>query len=187
MPLIRDASEADAAELVEIYRPFVEQSTTSFETVCPSIREFAARITKTQEARVWLVAEDAGRCVGYAYATRFRERAAYDLTVETSAYVDAAHQGRGIGRQLYQVLLDRLVAAGFCTAVAGITLPNNASIALHMATGFLPVGVFHRVGRKFGGWHDVAWFERVLRDQPLEAAGEAVGEAAGNAAPVEWS
>ena len=165
---IRVASEADAHALLAIYRPYVEHTAVSFELVPPSIEEFASRIRK---AVVWLVAEAEGRCAGYAYATSHRDRPAYRWSVETSVYVHEDFHRRGIARALYGKLLDRLRARGLCNAFAGVTLPNEPSVALHRSVGFEPVGVFKAVGRKFGAWHDVAWFQRALSDVPPEERG----------------
>lgn len=167
-PAIRPVTERDAAVLLAIYRPFVESTAVSFETVSPTVEEFAARIAKVSAGWRWLVAEQAGRCVGYAYAAAHRERSAYRWSVEVSAYVAPVHQRQGVGRALYQQLLGDLVQAGFCNAYAGITLPNEGSLALHRGVGFESIGVFKSVGRKFGQWHDVAWLHRRLRDAPLE-------------------
>lgn len=134
----------------------------SFETAVPSVDEFAARVQKALGGWAWLVAETADGVAGYAYGTRWRERPAYSRTVETSVYLSAEFQGRGIGRALYRALLEDLTAKNFHTAVAGIALPNDASEALHRALGFEKVGVFRAVGRKFGAWHDVAWWQRSL-------------------------
>jgi len=112
------------------------------------------------------VAEAGGEIQGYAYGSSHRARAAYRWSVETSAYVREGHRGRGLGTCLYGELLPRLAALGYCNAYAGIALPNEGSQALHRRAGFEPVGVFRRVGRKFGSWHDVAWWQRPLRDAP---------------------
>lgn len=160
---IRTGREADAPALLEIYRPFVASTTISFEETAPGVDEFAARMAKSLARWQWLVACEDGRCVAYAYGSAHRERSAYRWSVEVSAYVDPAWQRRGIGRKLYLALFDDLARRGYCNAFAGIALPNDASIALHRDVGFTPCGVFHRVGRKFGRWHDVAWFERPLR------------------------
>jgi L-amino acid N-acyltransferase YncA len=166
--VIRPATESDAALLLAIYKPFVELTAVSFETVSPTVEEFAGRIAKVSAGWTWLVAEREGRCAGYAYATAHRERSAYRWSVEVSAYVDPAHHRQGIGRALYQQLFDGLAQAGFCNAYAGITLPNEGSLALHRSVGFESIGVFKSVGRKFGQWHDVAWLHRRLRDTPPE-------------------
>ena len=163
---IREATEADASSLLAIYRPFVEASAVSFETAVPSEAEFAARIAKARAGWQWLAAETEGHCVGYACASPHRERPAYRWSVEVSAYVHPGHYRQGVGRALYVRLFEDLAARGFCNAFAGVALPNEASIALHRSVGFEPIGIFRSVGRKFGRWHDVAWFQRALRDAP---------------------
>ena len=105
--------------------------------------------------------------MGYAYGSMHRERAAYRWSVETSAYVDPGAQRTGIGRALYRALFEALARKGFCNALAGIALPNEPSVAFHRSVGFEPIGVFTKVGRKFGAWHDVAWLQRRLRDSPI--------------------
>lgn len=158
--LIRHAvPERDSAACAAIYAPSVYGSATSFETVAPDAAEFARRIHEVTRRYPWLVAEDEGRVTGYAYGTQHRARAAYRWTTEVAVYVDAGHRGRGVGRSLYGALLSLLRRQGLRTAVAGITLPNQASIALHEACGFTHVGVFHRSGFKAGAWHDVGWWE----------------------------
>ena len=163
---IRQATESDAPTLLAIYRPFVETSVVSFETVTPTVDEFAARIAKIVAGWQWLVAERDGRCAGYAYGGLHRERAAYRWSAEVSAYVHPDCQRQGVGRALYAKLFDDLARKGYCSAFAGITLPNDGSVALHRRVGFEPIGVFKSVGRKFGKWHDVAWYQRTLRDSP---------------------
>jgi phosphinothricin acetyltransferase len=163
---IRPAVAADADAMVEIYRPHIEQSWASFELVTPTAAEMAARIAAAQERHEWLVAEASGEVLGYAYGGTHRAREAYRFTVEVSAYVAAAAQARGVGARLYERLFCRLAELGYCNAVAGVTLPNDASVAFHERLGFTPVGVYHRVGFKFGEWRDVAWYERQLREGP---------------------
>jgi phosphinothricin acetyltransferase len=163
---VRPATEADAVELLEIYRPFVEKSTVSFEVAVPSLDEFRARVAKALSRWQWLVAERDGCIAGYAYGGSHRERAAYRWSVEVSAYVGVAHHRLGIARALYTRLFRELAELGYCNAYAGITLPNEASVGLHRSMGFEPIGTFPRVGRKFGRWHDVAWLSKVLRDAP---------------------
>jgi phosphinothricin acetyltransferase len=166
-PLIRAGTEADAPALLAIYRPFVESSPVSFELVTPTVEEFAARIVKSLAGWQWLVALRDGQCAGYAYGSSLRERQAYRWSVEVSAYVHPSYYRQGIGRALYLHLFDELARKGFCNAYACVTLPNEGSVALHRSVGFEPAGVFKSVGRKFGKWHDVAWFQRTLRDAPL--------------------
>jgi L-amino acid N-acyltransferase YncA len=166
--VIRAAEIEDAAELLAIYRPFVEQTAVSFEVVAPTTEEFAARIAGARAGWAWLVAELHGQPIGYAYASSHRERSAYRWSVETSAYVHPSHHRKGAGRRLYLALFDELSRKGFCNALAGVTLPNKASVAFHQGLGFEPIGIFKSVGWKFGSWQDVAWFQRRLRDSPPE-------------------
>ena len=161
--LIRTASCADAVVLREIYRPYVETTAISFELEVPTVAEFEQRIEAALQGWSWLVAEVDSEPVGYAYGTAHRARQAYRYSVETSAYVHENHQRRGIARLLYTRLIDELRARGFGNAYAGITLPNDASVAFHRSIGFEPIGVFPKVGRKFGRWHDVAWLYLSLK------------------------
>jgi len=166
---IREARAADVPQLVEIYRPSVERATTSFELEVPSVEEFAARVATAQRRHAWLVAERADQLLGYAYGGTHRGREAYRYTVEVSAYVASSAQGRGVGRALYERLFARLAELGYCNAVAGVTMPNDPSVAFHERMGFTSVGVYRRIGYKFGRWCDVAWYERPLRDGAPDA------------------
>ncbi len=166
--LLRCATEADAPALLAIYAPYVEHTTVSFETTVPDTDEFAARIRRYADGWAWLVAEREGELLGYAYGSPHRERAAYRWSVETSAYVAPDARRQGACRKLYLALFEALADRGYCNAYAGIALPNDASIALHRAVGFEPVGVFRAAGRKFGAWRDIAWYQRKLRDLPPE-------------------
>ena len=163
---IRSATKADARDLLDIYGPVVETTAISFELARPGIQEFAARIEKVVDGWSWLVAEEDGQCVGYAYGSVHRERPAYRWSTEVTAYVHPAHHRKGIGGALYRQLFDRLAEKGYCNAFAGIALPNEASVALHRSVGFEPIGVFRNIGWKFARWHDVAWFQRKLREGP---------------------
>jgi phosphinothricin acetyltransferase len=174
MPAIRPATPDDAASLLEIYRPYVEGTAVSFETETPSVQAFAARIDKALNGWAWLVAEQDGQCVGYAYGSLHRERAAYRWSVETSAYVRAGWHGRGLGQALYRALFDELAERGYCNALAVVVLPNPASLALHRSVGFEEVGVIKRGGHKFKRWHDVMWLQRMLRASPPEDDGGSV-------------
>lgn len=164
--VMRRARPEDAAAMVEIYRPFIEQSCVSFEVEVPDPVEFASRIAKAQEAHEWLVAEDHRGLLGYAYGGKHRERAAYRFTAEVSAYVSDQAQGLGVGRSLYQALFRSLAELGYRNVVAGVTLPNDKSVAFHLSMGFALVGTYHSVGFKFEQWRDVAWYERKLDDGP---------------------
>jgi L-amino acid N-acyltransferase YncA len=160
--LIRLATGYDAGAVRAIYAPIVESTATSFELAVPSEDDMAARITDRQPAYPWLVAEGGGGVAGYAYAGRFAARPAYDWSVETSVYVAETARGRRVGRGLYTALLALLTAQGYRQAMAGIALPNPASVALHEGAGFALVGVYRAAGWKLGAWHDVGWWQRRL-------------------------
>ncbi len=159
---IRDATAADAAEIAEIYRPVVEDTMISFEEIAPDTAEMARRMTSITASYPWLVACEGDRVLGYAYAGRHRERAGYRYSVDVSVYVAQRARARGIGTALYVRLFEILKDLGFHRAFAGITLPNDASVALHRRVGFRDVGVYHEVGYKFGRWLDVMWWERAI-------------------------
>ncbi len=159
---IRPATPADSEALLEIYRPSVIDTAVSFELTLHTPEEFSARIQRISYKYPWLVAAVGLTPVGYAYASAHRSRAAYRFSVETTIYVDPAHQGRGIGRALYAALFQELAVRKYCNAYAGVTLPNDASVALHQNLGFESIGVFRNVGFKFDRWHDVAWFHKPI-------------------------
>jgi phosphinothricin acetyltransferase len=119
---------------------------------------------RIRSAHEWLVAEREGQILGYAYGGTHRARAAYNRTVEVSAYVDRSQHRTGLGRALYEALFERLEAAGYRLLVAGITLPNDASVGLHEALGFERVGVYRNIGFKEGQWWDVGWWQLDLGD-----------------------
>jgi phosphinothricin acetyltransferase len=167
---LRDADpQRDAAACAAIYAPYVADSPTSFEVVPPSPAEFRARIEQTRSTHPWIVLQSNGQVVGYAYASPHHARAAYRWAADVAVYVDPAHHRRGAGRALYDALLDLLRRQRLCVAVAGITLPNDASVALHRAVGFEQVGVYRAIGWKAGAWRDVSWWQVRLR--PPDAAG----------------
>ena len=156
---------ADGEALASIYAPAVRDFATSFELEPPDGAEMARRVERITARTPWLVCERAGTVIGYAYAGPHRDRAAYQWSVEVSAYVSAsAHRG-GVARALYTSLFAVLALQGFRNAYAGITLPNPASVGFHEAMGFTRVGVFRGIGYKFGAWHDVLWLERRLRER----------------------
>jgi phosphinothricin acetyltransferase len=175
-PKIRLATEDDAAQILEIYGPFCRETTVSFETEPPTLDEMRQRIARTLPSYPWLVCDEAGVVLGYAYGGKHRERAAYIWSADVSVYVrDGRHRG-GLGRALYTSLFAILRLQGYYNALAGVTLPNPGSEGLHRAMGFRPVGVYRNVGHKCGGWHDVAWSQLALRDlapeprRPVELA-----------------
>ncbi|MEM7696486.1 MAG: N-acetyltransferase family protein [Pseudomonadota bacterium] len=158
---VRDATGADAPAIAAIYHPIVTGTAISFETEPPDQATMAARIDAARKTHAFLVAVADG-VVGYAYGSAYRPRAAYATTAETTVYVAADARGKGVGAALYGALLPRLSARGFGQAVAGITLPNPPSIALHVAFGFHRAGVLTAVGKKFDVFHDVALYQRAL-------------------------
>lgn len=164
---IRLATEDDAPKILEIYAPIVRETVISFEYNVPDEAEMRGRIrSKLDHQYPWLVMEREGEMLGYVYAGRWRDRAAYDWTVETTVYVNSAARRGGIGRRLYKALFDVLRLQGFVQAVAGVTLPNDPSVGLHEAVGFMPTGVTNNAGYKFGHWHGVAFFEMNLQPPP---------------------
>jgi L-amino acid N-acyltransferase YncA len=168
---VRAATQEDAAAGAEIYAPYVTDTAISFETEPPSAEEMARRIAASSQAHAWLVLEDGGRVVGYAYGGPFHRRPAYRWACEVSVYLEMGRRRTGAGRLLYEELLARLTDRGFRMALAGMTLPNDASVGLHRAMGFEPAGTYRRIGFKHGRWHDVAWTQRVLAgggDPPAE-------------------
>lgn len=160
---IRLAEPEDAAGVLAIYEPIVRETAISFEWEPPSEEEMRRRMASTLEQRPWLVSMDGGTVAGYAYAAAHRERAGYRWSTETSVYVHAGYRRRGVARDLYAALLAVVRAQGFANALAGITLPNPASVGFHEACGFRRLGVYSAVGFKLGAWHDVVWLELRLR------------------------
>lgn len=161
---VRLATGNDAELVLEIYAPVVRDSAISFETEPPTIEEMRSRIVTTLERLPWLVCETNGRPEGYAYASPYRARPAYQWSVEASVYVAGNARRTGAGRALYSKLFEILRAQGYFNVFAGMTLPNAASAGLHTALGFTPVGVYRNAGWKHGQWHDVGWWQLPLRE-----------------------
>lgn len=159
---IRSAQIEDAADLVAIYAPYVETTAITFETEVPTVVDFASRIEKTLVKFPYLVAVEDGKIIGYAYASTYYARAAYDWTVELSVYINQEARGKGIGSMLYDALEEDLTARGFKNFLACIALPNPASIALHEKRGYEQVAHFKKVGYKFDTWHDIVWLQKSL-------------------------
>jgi phosphinothricin acetyltransferase len=168
---IRIAAPSDAAAITAIYAPIVRDTAVSFELEPPSTEEMRRRIVSTLKSLPWLVSVDAGGSVnGYVYASKHRERAAYQWSVDVTAYVREDSRGQGLGRRLYAELFRELVRLGYFQAFAGIALPNDASIALHESMGFEPLGVYRKVGFKLGAWRDVGWWQKQLSQPTSEPA-----------------
>jgi L-amino acid N-acyltransferase YncA len=162
---IRLATEQDAEAVRAIYAPVVEKTAISFEMDPPSREEMARRIREISARYPFLMGEG-----GYAYASAHHARAAYRWAVDVSIYLAPEARGRGLGRALYTRLFTILRAQGFYCAFAGVALPNPASVGLHEAFGFKPIGIYHAVGFKFGQWHDVGWWELTLRERDATPA-----------------
>jgi L-amino acid N-acyltransferase YncA len=164
--MIRMATPADAAGILAIYAPVVRSSAISFELAPPSVGEMRRRIKKVLADRPWMVFERDDEVLGYVYASTFRDRPAYRWSTEVSVYIHEDARGRGLASTLYHALFDVLQLQGYCTVVAGATVPNPASERLHTVLGFQLMGVLPAAGYKFGVWHDVAFFHRTLRPLP---------------------
>lgn len=159
---VRQIVIGDAPSVQAIYAPYVTDTTVSFEEVPPDIMEVERRIAAILPRYPYLVAEEEGRVVGYAYASEHRTRAAYSTSVDVTVYVAPGAQRSGVARRLYSHLLPAAASLGYHAAFAGIALPNLASVGLHEAMGFEPIGIYREAGRKFDAWHDVGWWQRLL-------------------------
>lgn len=157
------ATGADAGSIAAIYAPVVADTAISFEETAPAPDEISRRMLGRPRLP-WLVADDAGRVAGYAYASAHRQRPAYRWSADCSVYLDPGYRGRGLGRLLYGHLFRELRDLGYVSVFAGIALPNPASVGLHEAVGFRPVGVFSGVGYKLGSWRDVGWWQLRLTE-----------------------
>lgn len=161
------ASRDDAPAIAAIYAPFVESTAVSFEFESPTSHEMAERIQKVADAQLpWLVARDGDRLLGYAYATKHKERAGYQWAVESSVYVDESARRTGVGRALYTRLFEILRELGIQNVYAGATLPNQASVEFHESFGFKEAGRYHNVGFKLGRWHDTVWMHLAIGSYP---------------------
>lgn len=163
---LRVAEVRDLPAMLEIYRPYVEASTASFEYETPTAEIFAARFAAVTARYPWLVAEEDGRVLGYAYASRAFERVAYQWDADVSIYLCEEAHGRGIGRALYARLEELMRGLGYCTLYALITGENEGSLAFHRAVGYHHIATFPRSGYKFGRWLDVHWYEKSLCEKP---------------------
>jgi L-amino acid N-acyltransferase YncA len=164
--MIRSATAADAQAICSIYNHFILQSTVTFEETAVTPDDMAARIAAGSGRLPFLLAELDGAVAGYAYAAPWKTRSAYRHTVESSVYIAPGFAGMGLGSRLYQALLQDLRERDVHAVLAGIALPNSASVGLHEAFGFAKVGQMREVGRKFGQWLDVGYWQLVLASQP---------------------
>lgn len=161
--IIRPVNEFDAHHIVEIYNPYIKETTITFEEEPASDSEMKRRIEKVQTLGLpWICGEVDGNLAGYAYATRWRERSAYRYTAESVIYLNKELAGQGYGSQLYTALIENLKSTSIHMVIGVIALPNPASIALHEKLGFKKVAHFTEVGFKFGNWLDVGYWELML-------------------------
>lgn len=166
---IRVASVEDAAEILKIYIPYIEDTAITFEYTIPSLEEFAGRISKTLQRYPYFVACMDGKIVGYAYASEFKGRKAYDWSVETSIYVERGLHGKGIGKALYEALEEALGKQGITNVNACIAYIEvedqyltNDSMYFHEHLGYKLVGTFHQCAYKFDSWYDMIWMEKMI-------------------------
>jgi L-amino acid N-acyltransferase YncA len=162
---LRVARPGDADDIAAIYAPFVRDTVVSFETMVPDGPEMRRRISAGPETHPWLVAEEEGRVIGYAYASQHRTREAYRWSCDVTVYLAESARGRRIGTRLYAELFRLLRTQGFRNAFAGIALPNPASVALHESVGFRHLGTYRDVGFKLDAWHDVGWWQLILSNE----------------------
>lgn len=164
MTEVRLAKREDAKQIVDIYSPSVLNVATSFETVVPPIEEMERRIENCLQKYPWISCLVDGKIAGYVYASKHREREAYQWSCESSVYIQRDFKGKGIGKALYQLLFEILKRQGFRNVYAGITLPNEASIILHEKSGFRHFANYENIGYKFGNWHTVGWWKLRVND-----------------------
>lgn len=166
--IIRIASIQDAGQILDIYAPYVRNTNISFETAVPSKGEMEQRISSVLSVNPWIVAEEDGSILGYAYASKHRERSAYRWSVDISIYIRQDCRGKSIGKALYTALIAILRLQGYYNVYAGICLPNAASVGIHESFGFKKIAHYNNVGYKSGQWHDVGWWELPLREHTAE-------------------
>lgn len=164
--IFRFATEGDAEEILGIYKPYIENTTITFEYEVPAVEEFRERIRETLEKYPYIVCTYDGKIIGYAYAHRIWSRAAYQWDVELSVYTDGNYAGNGIGKKLYKILIEILKLQNVVNVYALITYPNENSEKMHNYFGFKKIAVFEKSGYKFGKWIGVTWFEKAISKYP---------------------
>ncbi|PKM61996.1 MAG: GNAT family N-acetyltransferase [Firmicutes bacterium HGW-Firmicutes-4] len=161
---IRIAKEADIEEILAIYAPYVRETAITFEYTVPTLEEFRERIRKTLTKYPYLVAVQEAEILGYAYASEFKNRAAYDWAVETTIYVKQDSRKSGVGKKLYQALEEVLKRQNICNLYACIAYPNPGSIGFHEHLGYQTIGHFSKCGYKFETWYDMIWMEKMIAE-----------------------
>ena len=164
MPSIRLAKPTDSQAILDIYAPYIENTSLTFETEVPSVESFAKRIETYLHSRPWLICEVDGRVAGYAYASRYRERTAYQWSIECSVYIHDDFQKAGIGKALYMALFEILKIQGYNNVYAVINLPNDKSVEFHEKCGFNHFATYEKVGYKLGHWKNVGWWRLILNE-----------------------
>jgi len=164
MTEVRLAKKEDAKQILDIYSPSILSAATSFEAAVPPIEEMEQRIENCLQKYPWIVCMVDGKIAGYVYGSKHREREAYQWSCESSVYVHDDCKGKGVGKELYQLLFEILKGQGFRNVYAGITLPNEASIALHEKCGFSHFATYENIGYKLGHWHTVGWWKLRIND-----------------------
>lgn len=159
--------DSDASSIADIYRPYVEQTSISFEYEAPTPDEMLHRIRTITTDYPWLVCLEGNTIVGYAYASTHRHRTAYQWSVESAIYLSQTFHNKGLAPILYKTLFSLLKLQGLFTVLAGITIPNDKSVNFHKKMGFTHLGTYKNIGFKFGKWHDTQWFELPLNDYTL--------------------
>ena len=162
--IFRFATEGDAEEILGIYKPYIENTTITFEYEVPAVEEFRERIRETLEKYPYIVCTYDEKIIGYAYAHRIWSRAAYQWDVELSVYTDGNYAGNGIGKKLYKILIEILKLQNVVNVYALITYPNENSEKMHNYFGFKKIAVFEKSGYKFGKWIGVTWFEKAISE-----------------------
>ena len=160
--MIRNAESGDIREICSIYNYYIENTTVTFEEEPVSADEMEKRILEVAASYPWLVYEDNGRVIGYAYASKWKARAAYKHSAELSVYVSKDYRGKGVGKKLYEALIDELRKTNIHVVIGGMSLPNEQSKRLHESMGFREVAEFKEVGYKFQKWIDVGYWELIL-------------------------
>lgn len=170
MKLIRLTNPEDAAGILAIYAPYIQNTSFTFETEVPSVEEFSQRIKTYLTNWPWLVCEINGKIAGYAYSTKYRERTAYQWCVESSIYIHDDFQKAGVGKSLYAALFEILKKQGFNNVYAVINLPNEKSVAFHEKLGFHYFATYEKVGYKLGKWKNVGWWQLNINEYVDEPA-----------------
>lgn len=162
--MIRDAAYRDVPDILEIYTPYILETAYTFEYDVPTLSEFQQRFLSITAQYPWLVWEEDGRILAYAYASPFQPRAAFQWGADLSVYVRPEAQGRGLGKALYGALEERMSHLGYYILYAAVTSANEDSCRFHQALGYRQTAVFPKTGMKFGRWYDIIWYEKRLRD-----------------------